>query len=429
MRASVFQRKDRAVILVLVLWILVILSLMAYSLLFQVSTETSITATRKKYLQAKALARAGVAKAIIDLRNDMIFATAEDEPSFDAEGDVWKRPEEDKDEVYLSRDEEEGYFSVRVYDEEALFNLNKFSPATMGILQQIIENIGYEEEDAKLVAAAIVDWRDVDFIPSMENSPDNNEGRAYAVVRNEDIGGETDPEEVKPVIFRNENYVSVDELLEVYGVTPELYFGPESPEAAYYRERLGDRPGDRFEISDRRRSRLEEGPPPGLRDYFTVHGSGVLNVNTAPKHVLAVFADMTGVEDGDRFGEKVIRIRRGGKDEDIDNNDAFKDRGELMSNGEIANVIQAAGATYPLGVGSTTFTIISEGVVGDVRARMEVTVFRSLAVFQRDEDFEYIDRARERREMNSGRYERRRDAQNEERIQYPFVRIVAAYED
>ncbi|HMX63479.1 MAG TPA: hypothetical protein PKD58_10465, partial [Candidatus Sumerlaeota bacterium] len=60
-------------ILVLVLWIVVILSLMAYSMLYQVSSEMSITSARKKQLQAEALARAGIAKAVVDLRNDLLF--------------------------------------------------------------------------------------------------------------------------------------------------------------------------------------------------------------------------------------------------------------------------------------------------------------------------------------------------------------------
>ncbi len=423
------SRRDRAVVLVLVLWILVVLSLMAYSLLFQVTTETTITSTRKKYLKAEALARAGIARGIIDLRNDMLFDSAEEQKDFDGEGDVWARPEEGKEEMILG-DDEDGYFNVRIFDEEGLFNINRMSASSLPMLAQIIETIGYNEEDAELVASAILDWKDNDYRPMQPNAPHTEEGIAYAILRGEDEGGETDPADVEPIVFRNEDFLTVDELLEVYGVTPELYFGPESPEAEYYRKRLGERrQGDRFEIENRRRSRLDDGPPLGLRDYFTIHGSGTLNVNTAPAHVLAVFADVTGIKEGRRFAETVIRERRGGKDRDIDNSDAFQDRSQMLANPDIQSVLSAGGAAYPLGVESNAFRIISEGVVGEVTARMEVISVRYLTVFQRNEDFEFIDRARERRDQNSGRYERRRNDDNELRVQYPFVRIVQAYQE
>ena len=114
-RLNLKQKKDRAVILVLVLWIVVILSLMAYSMLYQVSSETSITSVRKKQLKAEALARAGIAKAIVDLRNDSLFDSVEGQKNFDGEGDVWARPEEGKLEAKVG-DDKEGYFDARVYD-------------------------------------------------------------------------------------------------------------------------------------------------------------------------------------------------------------------------------------------------------------------------------------------------------------------------
>lgn len=425
---SVHERKDRAVVLVLVLWILIVLSLMAYSLLFQVTTEVTITSLRKKQLKAKALARAGIAKSIVDLRNDMIFDAAEETQNFDAEGDVWARKEEGKEDVALSRDEKDGYFNARVYDEEGLFNLNAMNRSSRPLLEAIAEYIGYEEEDAKIVASAIIDWSDPDDVPVLDNSPHNTEGRAYAILRGEDEGGETDPDDVQPISFRNEYYLTVDELLEVYGVTPALFFGPGTEEAEYYAKKIGGAAGDRFVIKERRRSRLDDSPPVGLRDFFTIHGNRTLNANTAPAHVLAIFAEMTGLDDGDRFADRVIRTRRGGRDKDIDNSDAFKDRGEVMANSEIQSIMQAGGVSYPIGVNSTAFRIISEGVVGDVRSRMAVIVVREMRIFQRDEDFEYIDRARERRDRNSGRTERRQSRRDERQVLYPWVRIVQAYD-
>lgn len=427
LRSLYRQSDERAIILVLVLWMVVILSLLAYSLLFQVGTETTITSTRKKHIKAMALARAGVGKAIVDLRNDLLFDSVEENKNFDGEGDVWARPEEGKLEVVLGKDDSDGYYTTRVIDEESLFNINGFSGTNMIVLQKIIEQIGYEEEDAKIVAAAIVDYRDGDLIPVLENPASNDEGQAYAIVKGEDEGGETDPDEVIPIRFRNEAYMTVDELLDVYGVTPDLFFGPGTPEAEHYKRVMGEPVGDRFFIKDRRR-RSDE-PVLGLRDYFTVWGSGALNLNTAQYHVLWALAEASGSIDGDSFAERVIRTRRGGKDSDIDNDRAFKDGADMAANGEIQAGLNASGNFYGVGIKSSTFRIISEGHVGEVTARYTVIVTRQLITMNRREDFEYMDRARERMDRNSGRTQRRENSDDERRVNYPYVRILQAYEN
>jgi type II secretory pathway component PulK len=429
------RKRQRGIVLVLVLWMVVVLSLIAYSLLFQVTTESSMTAARKKHLKAEALARAGVARAIVDLRNDIIFDHAEEAKRFDAEGDPWARPEEDKDEFALADeifagDERDGYFSVRVYDEDGLFNINRISHSNRQILQTIMEKIGYSEEDAVLAAAAIVDWRDSDMQVGLADSPHTDEGIAYAILKGEDTGGETDPERVEPIVLRNEDFLTLDELLEVYGVTPDLYFGPGTAEAKYYNQQLGieeTRRRDRFHVEEPRRRRGDP-PPLGLRDYLTVHGSGILNINTAPAHVLDALAVASGAGD-EGFGERVLRLRRGGRENNITNSNAFEDFTEVMANAEVQGVVGVARALYPIGVQSTTFRIVSFGVVEEVRARKEVLVFREMARLNRDEAFEYSDRVSSRLERNRDRFRRRENNQNEEVINHPYVRIVQAIRD
>ncbi len=425
MRSLSSHGKNRGVVLVIVLWLIVILSLMAYSLLFQVSSEVTVTSTRKKQLQAEFLARAGLSKAIIDLKNDLLFdVSSEENKAFDAEGDVWARPEEGKEEVYLTRDEEEGYYDVRVYDEESLINLKIMSQSNLKVLQNILVHFGYDEKDAEIAAAAIVDWQDPDLIPAYPNANAEEEGIFYSILRGEDTGGETDPDDASPIPMRNENFLTTDELLEVYGVTPEAYFGYETPEAEYFKEEMNIDYGGRFELDPPRRSRLDDGPPPALRDIFTVYGTGILNMNTAPVYVLEAYAAGAGHSDPGSFADRVIRTRRGSKETNIDNSSAFKDRAALQSNTEISGVVAMGNNSIPTDVRSTTFRIVSEGHVGDVKVRIEALVFRKLLRLNRNEDFEYMERAEERRDVNSARYERRENRDNENQILYPYVRII-----
>ncbi len=420
----------RAVVLILVLWIVIVLTIMAYSLIFQATSEATVTGLRKRELQADMLARAGIAKAIVDLRNDLIFSTDDDIPRFDAEGDVWARPEEGKDEVVLGNDDN-AHYSVRVYDEEGLFNLNRMSASNMMLLQTIIERIGYDEEDAEIVAAAIVDWRDSDTTPALPNAPHTEEGMAYAMLRLEDLGqrGRVRDEDIQPIIFRNENFLTVDELLEVYGVTPDLYFGPGTPEAEYYTQKFGGPEGERFHIEERTRHRrpVNEERPLGLRDYFTVYGEGRLNINTAPHHVLAALAEAAGDTNGDQVADRVLRIRRGGRRDNFDNSNAFQEQQDIMADNDVGSMVAAASNLYPVGVRSSVFRIIAEGKVGEVSSVKEVVAARSLEVLIRDETFEAADRARQRRDNQSGRWERRQNRDDPSQVVYPFVRIVQAY--
>lgn len=420
------RRRRRGVILLLVLWIVVVLSLITYSLLFQITTEAAITTTRKRSLQAEALARAGIAKAIVDLRNDMVFDHAQEGKIFDAEGDVWARPEEGRLEATLGRREDEGTFTTYVYDEEGLLNINQFIAPNMKLLETIITQIGYNEDDAKIVAAAIVDWRDGDFTPVLPDSPGPDEGTAYAVMKGEDEGGETDQDEVQPLVFRNENFLSVDELLEVYGVTPDLYFGPDTPEARHYNALLGTAAGERFKIEEKQdRPRGQRNL--GLRDYFTVHGAGTLNINTAPEHVLRALAVAAGLDES--LGETIVDSRRGGKEEDLDNDEAFEDMTEVQANADTAQLVAAASPLYPIGVTSSIFRIRSRGVVGNVTYRLEALAFRKMLLLTRDEAFEYSERAEERLERNAGRSQRREDKENEQQTRYPYVTILQMYKE
>ena len=339
------------------------------------------------------------------------------------------------DMIQLGPEETDGYFQVRVYDEERLFNLNSLNRGSLELLQAIIYQIGYTEEDATLAASAIIDWRDGDVHAILENSPAPEETIAYAVLMGEDTGGEEDPEKVDPVVFRNENFLTVDELMECYGVTPDLYFGPGTEEAEYFNRILnqGDfregrqRRNDRFQI-EKERGWSEKDAVYGLRDFFTVWGSGTLNLNTAPAHVLDMYAVASDAGDIG-WGEDIIKVRRGGKKDDIDNSDAFTDGNDILTQLEVGGVAVAGQRLHPAGVRSTTFRIISYGVVGDVKARMEAIVFRELLEFSRDETYEYPEWAEENLERSEERRERRIDEDNSQVTKHPFVRIVQMQKD
>ena len=127
-----------------------------------------------------------------------------------------------------------GRASYRLTDESARLNLNR---ATRDVLDRLLQGVGVEKTDRDVIIDSIQDWRD----PNEEHRLNGAESDYYLAL---------------PVPYRSKNadFYSVDELLQVRGVTRELLYG--------------------------------RGDAPGLAEYLTVFGTGAINVNTVSPMVL-----------------------------------------------------------------------------------------------------------------------------------------------
>jgi type II secretory pathway component PulK len=127
-----------------------------------------------------------------------------------------------------------GRLSYRITDESARLNLNRL---TRGVLDRLLVSLGVEKSARDVILDSIQDWRD----PNEEHRLNGAESDYYLAL---------------PVPYRSKNgdFDSVDELLQVRGVTRDLLYG---------------RPG-----------------APGLAEHLTVWGGGTVNVNTVGPVVL-----------------------------------------------------------------------------------------------------------------------------------------------
>jgi general secretion pathway protein K len=127
-----------------------------------------------------------------------------------------------------------GRLSYRLTDESARLNLNR---ATREVLDRLLQEAGVEKSARDVIVDSIQDWRD----PNEEHRLNGAESDYYLGL---------------PVPYRSKNadFASVDELLQVRGVTRELLYG--RPEV------------------------------PGLAEHLTVFGTGAVNLNTASPVVL-----------------------------------------------------------------------------------------------------------------------------------------------
>jgi general secretion pathway protein K len=128
-----------------------------------------------------------------------------------------------------------GEFSYRITDEESRLNLNL---SVAGRIDRLLVALGLEKEVRDRFLDALQDWRDPDDLYRAN-------------------GAESDDTYLKlpvPYRARNGNLQDTAELLQLKGMTPEIYFG--------------------------------RGDKPGLAEFVTVRGSGAININTAPPAVL-----------------------------------------------------------------------------------------------------------------------------------------------
>jgi general secretion pathway protein K len=129
---------------------------------------------------------------------------------------------------------EPGRLSYRLTDESARLNLNR---ANRDVLDRLLQEAGVEKSERDVIIDSIQDWRD----PNEEHRLNGAESDYYLSL---------------PVPYKSKNadFDSVDELLQVRGVTRELLYG--RPDV------------------------------PGLAEHLTVFGTGAVNVNTASPIVL-----------------------------------------------------------------------------------------------------------------------------------------------
>lgn len=234
----------RGVALLMVLWVLTLLMVLVAEFALSMRTEARTSAYYQDGTQGYYLARAGVFRALLELqrtqqRDQAALPAGTEEIPF--------RPNLEPRQFQFPG----GTCEVRAGDEAGKVNLNQASDA---VLRNLLGAIGLAGAERDAVADAILDWRDTDDHHRLSGA----EKDYYRAL----------PDPYEP---RNGNFESVEELLLVKGVTPDLFYG-----------RAVTLPSG------------ESRAMPGLRDLFTVYtDTAQINVNSAPREVLLAVPDMT----------------------------------------------------------------------------------------------------------------------------------------
>lgn len=240
---SLFE--SSGVALIMVLWVIAILSVVVLEFSFAMRTEVHITTNSKEELQCYAMAEGGVQRAIgeltykLDPRIQQMRRTLKPEET----------PPEQKEWIPDGRAYalpfELGTCEIRIMSEAGKVNINAVSEST---LRKIIGQLGLEEETRDIIVDSILDWRDTNDFYRVNGA----ENEYYQSLKD-------------PYDCKNGNLDSIEELLFVRGVTPELFYG-----------RNGTNAGEGESVD-----RI------GLKDLFTIYSFGEqVDINSATPFVL-----------------------------------------------------------------------------------------------------------------------------------------------
>lgn len=221
---------ERGIALLVVLWVLAILTVTAFSFAVLTRAETYGTLAFREGVQQKYLAEAGIERGILEI----IYGSVNRGQTVTLEGrEIW-RADGTPHSVVLGG----GGYTVRVFDESGKIPLNALNDASGIILKNLLLRRGVPPEEADAIVDAVLDWKDADDLHRLHGA----ESDYYQSL-------------AKPYRARNADFEALEELILVRGVTPELLYGT--------------------------------GRTPGIIRFLTIHsGTSRINLASAPREVL-----------------------------------------------------------------------------------------------------------------------------------------------
>lgn len=281
------KASQSGIALLLVLWVLTILMVIVLSFSFMARTETHATLFFKEGMEKKFLAEAGVERAITEL----FYRSVNKGQTIILEGrEVWKI-----DGTTYEGEIGGGRYLVGIADESGKLNINKMTDANAIILRQLLINLGVKDEEVNTIVDSILDWKDADDLTHLNGV----ESSYYMSLSN-------------PYKAKDGDFDTVEELLLVKGMTPEILYG--------------------------------NGEKQGIIGFITANPIGPfqININAAPGELLKAVPGMTP-----EIVDSILSLRQGK---------------EILTTAEVAGIPQQALEQFGVtATGSNTFGIEALG--------------------------------------------------------------------
>jgi len=284
-RAGTISKPQKGIALLMVLWVLTILTVMVFSFSYMARTEAYAALSFRQTIEKKFLAEAGMERGIAEL---FYMNTNKNKTPVRPGDEVWRT--DGRPYKILT---ENGYYTIGITNEAGKVDINTTSEL---ILRNLLLNLGLNLDDVDIIVDSVMDWKDSDDLHRLHGS----ESDYYMSLPN-------------PYKAKNANFDTLEELLLVKGMTPEILYGAEGKE--------------------------------GIIDFLTVNSKVTkININAAPREVLLAIPGITP-----ELADAIITIREAQDIQDI--------QGILGNNYPMAS-------PYIDLTGTNAFTIESAGYKG-----------------------------------------------------------------
>ena len=284
-RSGRISGPQKGIALLMVLWVLTMLTVMVFSFSYMARTEAYAALSFRQTIEKKFLAEAGIERGMVEL---FYMNTNKNKTPVKPGDEVWRtdgRP-------YKTLTEN-GYYTIGITNEAGKVDINT-TPELL--LRNLLLNLGLDLDHADMIVDSLMDWKDPDNLHRLHGAEDDY----YMSLPN-------------PYKAKNANFETLEELLLVKGMTPEILYGAEGKK--------------------------------GIIDFLTVNSKMTkININAAPKEVLSAIPGITP-----ELADSIITIREAQEIQDI--------QGIVGSNYSLA-------APYIDLAGTNAFTIESAGYKG-----------------------------------------------------------------
>jgi general secretion pathway protein K len=191
---------QKGIALLIVLWVLTVLMVMVLSFSVMTRADTYSLLSFKEGIGEKYLAEAGISRGIMEI----IYHMVNQNQTVTLVGkEVWRL-----DGTSYSTDMGDGGCQVRIIDEAGKISLNGMTDSSGIILKNLLINQGTAPENADIIVDSILDWKDGDDLHRLNGA----ESDYYLSLPN-------------PYEARNAGFETLDELIQVRGITPKILYG------------------------------------------------------------------------------------------------------------------------------------------------------------------------------------------------------------
>ncbi len=193
-------RGKKGFALLVVLWILAVLMVMVLSFSVTTRSDTYGLLAFKEGMEKKYFAEAGINRSIMEI---IYHSVNQNQTTTLAGREVWRL-----DGTYYNSDMNDGGYRVRIIDESGKISLNDMTESSGIILKNLLINQGVAQENADIIVDSILDWKDEDDLHRLNGAEDDY----YMSL-------------AKPYKARNADFETLDELILVRGITPQILYG------------------------------------------------------------------------------------------------------------------------------------------------------------------------------------------------------------